>query len=388
MQTFGIATDAERAALAPMISHTFGFPAADAPSWFERAGYENLRAHREGGLAGGLIVVPMGQYFGGRSVPMTGVAGVGVAPEHRGRGAGTRMMRALVRELYDAGVALSALYPATVPLYQRAGYERAGARYVTAVRPHDLSPAHDPALTVSHVEALGDDAMRALYARFARDRDGWLDRGPYLWRRLARPHKGEPRAHAIHGPDGLEGYAVILHGVTDGHDTEVTVSDLVAVTPRAMREAFALLAGYRSLAREVRWYGAPHDAFTQSLRERFHTVKLADFWMLRLCHVERALASRGYNPSLRGALTLHVTDDVIAENSGAFRLEVDGGEGRVMRAAGDGIAVDVRALAAMYTGLRRASSLARDGLAHGDAGALALADALFASEGPAMSDGF
>jgi predicted acetyltransferase len=194
METFGIATDAERAALAPMISHTFGFPAADAPAWFERAGYENLRALREGGLAGGLIVVPMGQYFGGRSVPMTGVAGVGVAPEHRGRGAGTRMMR--------------------------------------------------------------------------------------------------------------------------------------------------------------------------------------------------ALASRGYNRSLRGALTLHVTDDVIAENSGAFRLEVEGGEGRVTRAAGDGLAVDVRALATMYTGFRRASSLARDGLAHGDASALALADALFASEGPAMSDGF
>jgi predicted acetyltransferase len=391
METFDLASrDADREALVPILSHAFGFPAAEVPAWLERAGHENVRVGRRGDeVAGGLIVIPMGQFFGGRSVPMTGIAGVAVAPWARGSGVGTRMMRAVVRELHDAGVALSTLFPATVPLYQRAGYERAGGRWVTSVRPQELPTSHDPAVRFAALKDLTDPALREVYTRFARPRDGWLDRGPYLWSRLDRPARGEPRATALMGPDGLEGYVVSVHKVTDGHDTELTVTDLVALTPRAAGAAMALLGAYRSLANEVRWSGAPHDTFTQGLRERHHRVTLGDFWMLRLTHVAKALEARGYNPSLRGAVHFTVRDEVIPENGATYRVEVEGGAASVHRVSGpEGVTLDVRALATAYAGFRRVSALARDGLAMGDEASVAFADALFASEGPAMSDGF
>ena len=36
------------------------------------------------------------QWWAGRSLPMAGVAGVVVAPEHRGRGVGTQLMTAVL----------------------------------------------------------------------------------------------------------------------------------------------------------------------------------------------------------------------------------------------------------------------------------------------------
>ena len=113
--TLAIATDGDRPQLAALLAHAFAFPVADTDTWYARAGRDNVLAYRDGpSLLGGLITIPMGQFFGGRSVPMTGLAGVGVAPEHRGGGTGAAMMAATLRLVRARGAAISALFPSTV----------------------------------------------------------------------------------------------------------------------------------------------------------------------------------------------------------------------------------------------------------------------------------
>ena len=43
-------------------------------------------------VVGALNIIDLGQWFGGRSVPMGGVATVVVRPEHRGEGVGARLL--------------------------------------------------------------------------------------------------------------------------------------------------------------------------------------------------------------------------------------------------------------------------------------------------------
>lgn len=192
----------------------------------------------------------------------------------------------------------------------------------------------------------------------------------------------------IEGPDGLEGYVVVSHAAKDGHDTEVHVVDAVAGTPRAADAILATLGAYRSLALEVRWHGGAHDTLTQRLRDRRHAVTLTDFWMLRLVDVPRALALRGYNPFVKAAVTFVVRDEVVSENEGAWRVAVEDGRVEVTKCEGDGVALDVRALATLYTGFRTAEALAADGLAAGDVRDLAAATALFAGATPALAEHF
>ncbi len=390
MDTLRTATGADREALASLLSHAFAFEPELSVPWFERAGHDHVWAFDvDGALAGGLIVIPMGQHFGGRAVPMTGIAGVGVAPEFRGRGAGTRMMREAVRALHREGAALSTLYPATVPLYERAGWARAGLLVGTAVRPHDLDATHDPSLRVRPLADLDAPALRALQSSHARLRNGSLARGPYIWTRLAKPMKGAPRYFAVEGSEGIEGYVVLLHQERDGHDTEVIVTDAAIATPRAARAIVAVLASYRSLAQQVRWTGAPHDMLTQLLRDRMHTVTVREVWMLRVVDVPRALAARGYNAHLCASIAFAVADDVVPENARTWRLTVEGGVGAVTPDDGTpDVSLDVRALAPLYTGFRSATTLAAAGLAQGEPAARALADLLVAGESPAMIEIF
>ena len=67
------------------------------------------------------------QWWGGRRVPMAGVAGVVVAPEYRGRGVGSMLMRGVLqRGASSKGFPLTALYPATTVMYRHLGYEFGG----------------------------------------------------------------------------------------------------------------------------------------------------------------------------------------------------------------------------------------------------------------------
>lgn len=92
---------------AGLLSHAFGFPREGAQPWFEIAGFDNLRTFRRGARTiGGLVEIPMGQFFGGRAVPAMGVAGVAIAPDERGAGTGTRMMLAMLREARARGFPL------------------------------------------------------------------------------------------------------------------------------------------------------------------------------------------------------------------------------------------------------------------------------------------
>ena len=71
----------------------------------------------------------MRQYWLGQPVKMGGVSSVKVAPEHRGRGIGRTLMTELLNLIAERGYPLSALYPATMPIYRSLGWELAGARH-------------------------------------------------------------------------------------------------------------------------------------------------------------------------------------------------------------------------------------------------------------------
>src|ERR1700751_1022343 len=99
--------------------------------------------------AAGASFHDMRQWWHGRPVPMAGVAGVMVAPEYRGGGIGRRLMTALLDEIAAQGYPLSALFPATMPLYRSLGWELAGARDTVVIPARSLLHVVPPDAAVS-----------------------------------------------------------------------------------------------------------------------------------------------------------------------------------------------------------------------------------------------
>ena len=378
----------ELARFADTLSKAFAFSASEAPKWFERIGRDNLRLLREHGQpVGGLALIPMGQWFGGRSVAMGGVAAVGIDPELRGRGLAKKLMIAALHEMRGRSLAISTLYPATQALYRSVGYEQAGARFEVRI-PCASIAMNERELPLATIDSVDGDALRAAYRAQAERSPGWLDRSEYVWRRV-RDWKSETRRGYVAGADGaIDGYVFQAERPNPNGRYDLFVSDFVARTPQAARRIFTFFADHRSLARNVLWFGGPADPALALLEEQSYKLTLAHHWMVRVLDVDAALESRGYAPILDCELHFDVRDDLFPENQGPRVLQIADGSARV-RVGGSGrLALDVRGLAALYTGHLSADGLVAAGLAEGPASERALASAIFAGPTPAMPDMF
>ncbi len=382
------ADDAELKALADQRTRTYNQSPDDAVDWAEqrKAGIDDIRVVRIGGkVAGGLGLLPGGQFFGGRSVPMTGIGGVGIDPEHRAAGLASSLMRSVVEELRSNGCALSVLYPATQPVYRRVGYELAGSLIGYQVET-DLLDVRDRELTVE----LSDDfdVFKELYALRARMTSGSLDRSDDFWTRVFDPPKTTQHRYVVQGPGGPEGYVLFTQPSPKGWMYDLALRDVVALTPRAARRLWTFFADHRSFAGKVKWTGPVGDPFTLALREQAWELERSWSWMLRVVDVERALGERGYSPLIESDLSIEVTDDVLPGNNATFTIAVSGGKASVARNGKARLKVDVRGLAPLYTGFMTAEDLKLAGYIEGSDEALARASAIFSGPAPHLVDFF
>ncbi len=399
---YGPLAEHELGALAAIVAHGFGLEEEASRDWLASLGVEQLRGlHQGAALVGGLARLPMGQYFGARSVSTLGVAGVGISPAARGHGAAKELMRSCVQEARQGGFALSTLFPATTTLYQRAGYERAGALYVFSADPRQLqlpAPRGEDAPTLTELTVDWShgvpEPLGQLYTGMAQQLPGWLERPPCLWRRVGRPRGARPARVLLASFAGKpEGYAALSHTLgLEGWATRVTASDLVASTARAARALLRLCTEYRSVATELVWSGAPYDLFAHLLPERHTQLTLRDYFMLRIAHVPRALEQRGWPLELTGELVLDVADESLPAWSGAYHVRLHAGRAEVRPAtSADGAPraqLHERALAALYTGHTPPRVLASLGWLGAPEHALSRLEAWFAGPAPTLRDQF
>jgi predicted acetyltransferase len=350
---------------------------------------------------GGLVLIPMGQWFGGKRVSMTGVAAVAVEPQVRGRGVAKHLLASTLHELRDKGVALSALYPATNAVYRAVGFEIAGSRY--EVRAPCRSLAVDVRALRDEARALGDEAralsvvrldrpddprIRSVYRDVAQRSPGWLDRDEYMWGRVPE-WRGETRdGYAVLAGHDVLGYVFLAQRRLDTGRHNLFLSDLAASDARAALRLFAFLGDHRSLAEDVIWFGGPHDALLTVLPEQSYSLRSMLYWMLRVVDVRAALEQRGYSASVQAELHFDVRDELIAANHGRVILHLENGRATVKPGGKGRLELDVRGLAMLYSGFLSAEALFATGRLKAEKNDLARASAVFAGPAPSMPDMF
>ena len=353
-------------------------PAAERPRWTAsvqssvEAG-EMLGAFDGRRLVGSARFHPMRQWWQGRSMPMAGVAGVKVAPEHRGRGIGRALMTGLTEEMAGRGYPVSTLYPATAPVYRSLGWETAGGRYETTVPIDALAGllAPDPA-------AAGEiPASPQLRRATVADAAAVLETLSRVYQSLRECGPATHDAGAVAAwLDDDDNFAYLAddgfvsYRWADG-TASIRVELLVAGSAPTARTFWQLLASHSSMAGTVRACLAPDDPIGWLTREPLAGVRLAESWMFRLIDVRSAIEARGFPASAEVSVQLELADDLLPGNAGRWCLEVGNGAGKVARAgvvaaAGNGqvLRLGARGIAALYAGVPL-GTLRRSGLAHG-----------------------
>ncbi|AUB41079.1 putative acetyltransferase [Nostoc flagelliforme CCNUN1] len=351
-------------------------------------GVENFRIIRKSEqLVGGLATLDMGQWWGGVRVPMTGIAVVGIAPEYRGSGGAIALMQHTLKELYDRGIPLSALYPAAQSLYRKVGYEQGGSWCNWQVATNTIHLREQP-LPLQPVVPINNQVFHELYQQQARLTHGYLDRHPAIWEGLIQADKNEVvYAYFIGTKDQPEGYIIFTQKRTQDGEI-IFVKDWVLRTVAAAQTFWSFLASHRSQIQQVRWKSSAIDSLTFVLPEQTAKMSSQFRWMLRVVDLVKALEMRGYPSGIETELHLEIQDNLLDANNGKFILSVANGRGEVTKGGKGELQLDVRELAPIYTSLFTPYHLQISGKLHGTETAISAATQIFAGSSPWVADFF
>lgn len=383
--TYGrVESETDLKAIREILEITYLISDEEREGFHKRMPADQIRiVKRDGQVVGGMRLIPLAQWFGGSSVAMSAVSAVGVSPRSRSQGVGTELMRECLAEMRETGYPVSTLYPATVPLYRRHGWERAGTFYHTSIAAKDIDVR---GRELELVEVSDIERLKPIYDRHARRSNGLLARSEITWDRILNP-RGSETVHTYVAGSG-EGYVVFTQDRDGGFQYNLNCRDMVSLTPAAGRTIWSFFADHRSFVKDVRWGGPPDDAMLTHLSEQYFNVDRRFNWMLRVVDVETAIAARGYPEGLSTTVDVRVTDSVCPWNDGEWRLTFEGGVGRAERGGTPSITADVRGLAASYTGFTSPQRLVATGLFEGDDGELRKLGAAFAGPNPHLTDWF
>lgn len=346
-------------------------------------------AEEDGTITGALRYHAIAHFFGGRPVPSAGIGGVVVEPEARGRRTAERLVVSTLKELRGKGFVTSTLYPATVPVYRRCGYEYAAFRIEFRTPLRLLPRAAGP-----EAEAWTEDDLEeiaACYRSWASGRNGVVDRPKQWWSRiLTNVEEGDVYRVCVREEGNITGYLVYTQEKRKDSDWEFDLDcrDLVWTTPTSVAALLTFAGRHRSNARDLVWVGPPNDPLANLLPEQDANHEGWFRPMLRLVDVPGAFEARGYPRSLQAAVEIRVEDPQLDENTGGWRVEVSDGAAKVSPASAPHSSVDVASLAAIWSGMLGAADARRLGrLDASDADVEALEE-MFAGPLPWVNDWF
>lgn len=331
------------------------------------------------------------QWWGGRPVPAAAVAFVGVDPPARGRGAASRLLARTLNQLRSEGAALALLYPATLSLYEKVGFARAGFTRRMSAPPASFGRAGAgfpssglPAMV--RMNPLDADLLAAI--RRAAAADGMLERDEALWTLALHPDgESEIDVYLALGAQGHEGYLAL----TPPRAGRLRVADHCLATPEAAAAAAGLLASYRGRVDRVVWNAAPDDLLLHGLIDVGSGVDDWEEWMLRILDVPAALSARGYSDHAAGELLLKIDDSVSPQNNGQWKLTVGGGKGFVAQTNDDcagNIRLSLNTLSTLYSGYINPSAARRMRRIAADDPQVAVMTSIFSGGYPYFCDRF
>jgi len=381
-------TDADDPAARRLGGLAFGYHDTDPRPAQSEGQWSTWGAFDDGRLVAKVVDLHHDQWWGGRVVPASGIAGVAVEPEHRGRGVTRAVMAAAMHGARDRGVAVANLFCTSTAVYRALGFEVASVMRTVSLPTDVLSRA--PVRSVQLRAGSGRDwpLLRAVYDEIAMHSNGLLTRRGRLF--------ADPTGDEL--PEGIDvvtlatddagetlGYVSYHRGRGYDDSAVISIRDCLALRPDAAQALLASMSSWGTVAPTLRlrllsW----HDAVNAVLpleRAREHRSHI---WMHRPVDVVAATAARGWPATLEGDVTFRLVDRDLPWNDGAWRLAVSGGEAALEPAPDDsGLVLDVRGWSVLWCGAGGAAQLRQSGLLTGGERSLdARLDALLGSGVP------
>ncbi|HEX3647773.1 MAG TPA: GNAT family N-acetyltransferase [Pseudonocardiaceae bacterium] len=349
------------------------------------AGSTNHGAFLAGKLVGRAFDLHDEQWWGGRLVRASDIAGVAVAAEARGAGVARAVIGKLLADARERGAVVSALFPSIATVYQRFGWASVGSVDTWSVPTLALPRTGVPGLTVREGTDADLPAVHELYRTVAKADNGMLSRDELRANEPLEPADG---LTLVADGDSLVAYALWTRGERYGSGGALAVHDALALTPEAARTLLAVLSSWHTVVPEVKVNLLGGDAVTDLVPLELATSRKSYRWMHRPVDVAGAVAGRGWPAGVTGRASFTLADDLAPWNTGSWELSIADGVGELKRVADAPVAVSVAGFAALYCGVVAPTQLVASGHVSGPAEDVSALAVLAAGTPPRMLDTF
>jgi predicted acetyltransferase len=313
----------------------FGMPTTppSEPATLNHPGTRHVAAFDGEVMAASMVDRAYDSWFGGRLVPTSGIGGVTVALEYRGRKLLTPLFAELFRGARERGAVISTLFASSIGIYRRLGYEVIGSGDTARIPLASLGRLRvGSEVSTRRATARDVPAVREIYDRWAAAQNGPLSRRGVSFsaddEKLIKHLTGLTLAER----DGvIIGYASWDRGSGFGAEGYLKVHDLLAVDLEGYRALLSALSTYASVVDQAEVASSGIDLFKAALPTSDWRVQSVEHYMLKIIDVAGALSARGYPTGIDIELEFGVRGDPITDGDGRYRLQITDGSGQCER---------------------------------------------------------
>lgn len=271
----------------------------------------------------GLYAIHLPIIFHGAKMGMRGIGVVMSDPNFRGQGGPSKLMRQALQEMNSDGVELSYLAPFSYTFYRRFGYEQVFNQTTTTFAKQKLPEVVDEhaELFVTKGFAPAEKELRQFYVANETSLKGGLDRADWWWDYLVTRYSNRKVLLRYDEHQQLVAYA--MYEVNE-QEKLITVAERAALTPHLKNELLLYLNATLTDEQKLEVVTPNTRYWAMELPEPDHvSSQVEPYMMARVVNVPNFVAKYPFKSEFL-PLSLKLTDPVIEENNGIWRLDAAG----------------------------------------------------------------
>ena len=264
----------------------------------------------------------------GKDIRTSYIVGLATHPAARRGGVGKLLLAAALKEMKRRGHYVNILMPSKAGFYQPYGYELYCHQWKETMPLEDLRPLTDRTVRFAFVNSADQwPYLAAVYDAYTKPLSGYAVRDEASWRSHIRAQLAEGYIAVAFREDTPIAY--MFYQIGDG---TITSGEFVYATIQGKRGLLEYVYNHRSQGKDFQWNEGIHDQSYRFYPDGKQGHETMPFMTGRVVDVKGALEELPYPERAEESVVFRTEDPLAAWNTGAFRLTVAGGVGRVEKA--------------------------------------------------------
>ena len=305
-------------------------------------------------LVSQIAVYPLKMNVYGAVYPIGFVTSVCTYPEYSGNGIMKRLMRQILTHMRARQQSLALLFPYSIPLYRKMGWEIISNKITYSVKDHQIPEKATAPGYVRRVSWDNED-FRNLHAQFASATHGCLFRNALAWEEYWRWDEDDTNVAIYYSAKGVPyGYMVYLISSDVMH-----IKEMIFLNREAQLGLWEYIYAHDSMIDEVRGNNYYSEPIAFELDDSDIKETIRPYAMGRIVDIPLFFAQYSCEPNEAPAVfRFDVDDELLPWNKGHFTVRFANGKCEMTDAAPDyTMKMSIGTLTTMLLGYKTAEKL-------------------------------